>query len=81
MGADKSIEVKGITIDNYKGLQDARVVIILNGRYWKLWETSDLPMATPITPAHNAHPILLDFMVMTGDKADVRQLISAIHNL
>lgn len=73
MRANKSIKVKDITIDKLMYLKDARVLVILNGRYGKLYELSNPLIATPITSAYNAQPLLQDFMVMTRDEVNIRQ--------
>lgn len=62
-------------------LQDAQVLVILNGGYEKLWETSDPPLVTPIISTQNAYSLSPDSLIMFGDKADVRQQISDVYNL
>ena len=72
---------KGFTIYNWIGLQDAQVLVLLNGGYGKLWKTSNPPMATPFACASQAQPLPLGSLAVAGDEADIRRQISAVHTL
>lgn len=72
-GVEKPIEAKNFTINNWLGLQNSRILVILNGKYRKLWKTSNPHMAKPIASAYKAQLLPLDFLVMTEDETDVRR--------
>ena len=80
-GAEELIKSKRFTIDNWVSLEDARFLVVLNSGYGKLWKTNNPPMATPIASAHKAQSLPLDSLFVTGDEEDIRQQISAVHNL
>lgn len=81
LGAEKPIEFKDFTIDNWMGLQDAQVLVLLNGGYGKLSRTGNPPTATPFECASQAQPLLLGALAVAGDEADIRRQISAMHTL
>lgn len=72
LGAEKPIKAKGFTINNWMGLQDAHVLVLLNSGYRKLQKTSDPPMTTLFESTGQAQSLPLCFLTVSGDEAVIR---------